>query len=246
MKIAFITGSSRSGTSILGELVASHPGVNYVFEEHVWKKLELEQKVSQEKQKKLRNWMLCYRKGDKMIVEKNPRHIVKIPLLKSIFPEAKIIHIVRDGRDVACSLKSGLCGKTWAHVKPPRWKEIEQNYEGVVRCAWAWRETMEIAIKDLAKVNHLQVKYEELVRDPEKIIRKIVKYLGLPMHLDVVNFCKNIQNQTLGSYNAKHQSRWSVGEHGTRIGRWKNDMTEEEKKEVELILRPILNHFGYK
>lgn len=45
----------------------------------------------------------------RVLVEKNPRHTLRIPFLKAIFPDAKIIHIVRDGRDVTCSLVPG-CG----------------------------------------------------------------------------------------------------------------------------------------
>lgn len=255
MKIAFITGSSRSGTSIIGELIAAHPDVNYIYEEEVWKKLVNEdngshvvspKEVTDQKKKKLRSWMACYKKGNKMIVEKNPRHIARLPLLKSIFPEAKIIHIVRDGRDVACSLKTGLCGKTWAHVKPPKWREIEKKYTGVVRCAWAYRDIMDVAIKDLTIISHLKVRYEDLVANPEKVAARILRYLDLKPHENVTNFCKNIQNKLEDSYIAKHQTRWATQDHSTRIGRWQENMTEEEQKEVEKILRPVLNHFGYK
>lgn len=246
MKIAFITGSSRSGTSILGELIASHQQVSYVFEEPVWKKMEDKNTVDEKKKIKLRNWMNCYAKGDKIIVEKNPRHIVKLPLLKQIFPEAKFIHIVRDGRDVACSLKTGLCGKTWAHVKSPNWKEIESKYDGIIRCAWAWRDVMETAIKDLKKINHFQVKYEDLISDPQNTANKVLSYLELSADLKVLEFCDKIQNETKDSYNAKHQTRWQLEDHSVRIGRWQENMTAEEQIEVEKILRPILNHFGYK
>ena len=255
MKIAFITGSSRSGTSILGEMVAAHPDVSYVYEEEVWKKLVNENNgshvvsvkdVTDQKKQKLRSWMNCYKKDDKIIVEKNPRHIARLPLIKAIFPEAKIIHIVRDGRDVACSLKTGLCGKTWAHVKPPNWKKIEKNYEGIIRCAHAWRETMEVAIKDLTIISHLKVRYEDLLADPEKVAARVLRYLDLKPHTNVTTFCKNIQNDMEDSYVAKHQTRWYTNDHANRIGRWKENMTEEEQKEVEIILRPVLNHFGYK
>lgn len=255
MKIAFIVGSSRSGTSILGELIASHPETNYVFEEEVWKKLVSKKdgshvvsvkEVDDQKKKKLRSWMACYKKGEKIIIEKNPRHIVHLPLIKDIFPEAKIIHIVRDGRDVACSLKSGLCGKTWAHVKPPRWKEIEKNYEGVIRCAWAWRDIMEIAVKDLTIISHLRVRYEDLIKNPQGVAKDVMRYLEIENHEKVIKFCDRIQNETKNSYSAKNQSRWSADDHENRIGRWKENMTESEKLEVEKILRPLLNKFGYK
>lgn len=252
MDIAFIVGCARSGTSILGELVGIHPRVMYAYEEPIWRKLAETDNhavsvddISPHRRKKLREHMKHYKRKNKIVVEKNPRHVVRVPFVKSIFPEAKIIHIVRDGRDVSCSLKSGLCGKTWAHVRPPRWREIEQNYQGVVRCAHAYHDIMNIAIKDLKDIDHLQVKYEDLVVDPLKIARQIFNYIGLPLDEKVINFTKKIQNDMKDSYVARNQLRWYKEDHSVRMGRWKENMTEEEQNYVNELLSPILDYYEY-
>ena len=252
MEIAFVVGCARSGTSILGELLRAHPRVMYVYEEPIWRQFaETDHHavtihdIPDKHKLKLRRWMKMYKRKNKIVIEKNPRHIVRVPFIKSLFPEAKLIHIVRDGRDVSCSLKSGLCGKTWAHVKPPRWREIEANYEGVVRCAHAWKDIMEIASKDLEKYEHLQVKYEDLVTDTVGQAKRIFDYLGYPLSDKVVEFADKIQDEMSGSYVASNQRRWYKNDHKVRIGRWKENMTAEEQEEVEVILRPMLDYYGY-
>jgi hypothetical protein len=59
-----------------------------------------------------------------MVVEKSPRNALRIPFLRAVFPEARFVVIVRDGRDVACSLMPGIGGTEWRHLKPPDWKEL--------------------------------------------------------------------------------------------------------------------------
>lgn len=252
MDIVFITGCARSGTSILGELVESHPRVMYVYEERIWRTLGetdhhavTTDDISSKNMIKLRKWMKMYKRKNKIVVEKNPRHIVRVPFIKHIFPDAKIIHIVRDGRDVSCSLKSGLCGKTWAHVKPPRWREIERDYEGVVRCARAYHDIMQYPMRDLESIEHLQVKYEDYVANPEKIAYKVFEHIGLPMHDNVIEFSSKVQDTMEGSYVARHQMRWYKNDHSKRIGRWRENMTEEEQEEVNKILKPVLKYYGY-
>lgn len=252
MNITFIVGCARSGTSILGELCEAHPRVMYVYEEHIWRRLAetdhhavTVDDITDKNRLKLKKWMRMYKRKNKAVVEKNPRHVVRIPFMKSVFPEAKIIHIVRDGRDVSCSLKSGLCGKTWAHVKPPRWREIERDYEGVIRCAHAYHDIMQYPMRDLEEVEHLQVKFEDYVADSRGIAKEVMNYIGLPMHDKVLQLADKVQDEMEGSYVAKNQMRWYKKDHTKRIGRWKENMTEDEQIEVNRILRPVLDYYGY-
>ena len=52
----------------------------------------------------IREWATNEARGASMFVEKSPRNILRVPYVRAIFPEARIVHIVRDGRDVACSM----------------------------------------------------------------------------------------------------------------------------------------------
>lgn len=253
MEIIFITGCSRSGTSILGELFSPHPGINYLFEENIWRTRAMTDHnavtvddIPVEDMLRLRRRMKEYKRPGRIVMEKNPRHIVHLPFLKHIFKDAKIIHIVRNGMDVSCSLKSGLCGKTWAHVKTPRWREIESKYEGIIRCAEAYKDIMSYPMRDLESIDHHQVKYEDLISNPLETMREAYKYIGLSETSKVLEAVGRIQNSTHNSYEANYQTRWVVKDHSNRVNRWKENMSTEEAEMAYEILRPVMDYYGYK
>ncbi len=189
LRIALIVGCARSGTSILGELVASHPDVTYIFEaHHLWESVGSGPDGSHRLdaahatagvRARVRQWFRAQAGSGKLIAEKTPRNVLRIPFLRAALPEARIIHIARDGRDVACSLVPGIGGAEWLHLKPPSWRRLLATRTGVERCALAWKEILEIALDDLASVPHLQVRYEDLVTRPEDQAARITEYLGL-------------------------------------------------------------------
>lgn len=255
MNVVFVVGCARSGTSILGELIGSHPGVKYIFEAHsIWElggtgvndshRLTAEEAtpgVSEE----IRSWFEDQARGSSVLVEKNPRNILRVPYIRKIFPEAKIIHIVRDGRDVACSMIPGCGGEQWLHLKPPSWKEYSANYSGARRCARAWKEILEIGLKDLEQVSHLQIRYEDLLASPATAADSVFSYMGLDLHPAVRQFYERIANETASPYHAKHQDYWYQNNHAVRVGRWRENLTEEEQKEISTILAPLLIRLGY-
>jgi len=254
MNIALIIGCARSGTSILGELLSSHPDVRYIFEAHnIWEIAGPGENNSHRLTqghatpcviKSVRKWFLSQQGSARLLVEKNPRNILRVPYIKKIFPEAKIIHIVRDGRDVTCSLLPGIGGTAWWHLKPPTWERLISE-EPISRCAQVWNETIQIALEDLDSVPHLLLKYEDLISFPEKAASNLFAYLGLKNHVAVMEYCKNIQNSTQDSYQAQHQSFWYRDDHTARIGRWKENLTPEQKVIVENILSKSLARLGY-
>ena len=255
MNIVLVVGCARSGTSILGELIASHPAVRYIFEAHtIWEVEGAGQNGSHrltgdhatpENKMKIRSWFQKQRQGKKVLVEKNPRNILRIPYVKEIFPEAKIIHIVRDGRDVACSMIPGCGGTEWLHLKPPSWKEYYDSYSGGTRCAMAWKQIMEIGLQDLHGVSHLQLRYEDLVVSPCSVAGDLFDYMGLDLHPAVVKFCSQIADDTSFKYHARHQKRWFQNDHRHRIGRWRENLTNEEQEKINKILMPLLIRFRY-
>src|SRR5204863_6522493 len=94
-----------------------------------------------------------------VLVEKNPRGSLRVPFLRALFPGARFVHIVRDGRDVACSLVPGCGGDEWRHLKPPSWRAFQARYRGARRTARVWLEVVEIALADLEPAPHVTVRY---------------------------------------------------------------------------------------
>ncbi|HSE39379.1 MAG TPA: sulfotransferase [Acidobacteriota bacterium] len=255
MNITFIVGCARSGTSILGELIASHPAVKYIFEAHsIWElggmgedgshRLTAEH-VSPAIKAEIESWFRDQAQDTHMLVEKNPRNILRIPYIREIFPEAKLIHIIRDGRDVACSMIPGAGGTEWYHLRPPSWKSYYDAYSGAIRCAFAWRDIVEIGLQDLQNVSHLQIRYEDLVFSPNSTIRSIFSYMGLDLHPAVIEFGNQIANNTTFAYHASHQDRWFQNNHHKRIGRWRENLTRREQEKINELLTPLLDRLGY-
>jgi hypothetical protein len=255
MNIALIVGCARSGTSILGELIASFPGVRYVFEAHqIWDLAGLGVNSSHRLEaghatpavvRSLRQWAEEQQGVADLLVEKCPRNTLRIPFLREVFPEAKLIHIVRDGRDVACSMNPGIGGAQWNHLKPPSWQDFSSCAVGPVRCALAWREIMEIALEDLVAVPHVQIRYEDLVQTPITLAQQLGDYLGLKEGREVSQFCLKIRNSTRGSYHADRQVVWYKENHQTRIGRWRENLTRMDQERISELLTPLLQTLGY-
>ena len=105
-------------------------------------------------------------KGKKIFIEQTPWYGQRIDILNDLFPEAKYIHMVRDGRDVAISF-----------ARTPWWHEnIGQNLE-------RWHTEVNKILDSSAQIlnpNHvLQVRYEDFVVKPKRWLRRICSLLGV-------------------------------------------------------------------
>lgn len=100
-------GNFRSGTTMLQKIIASHPAVVPLYEPvGIWlyadpsrEHDEFEEADATDRVKKyIRGWFLKYQQenGNRIIVEKTPHNILKIPYIRAIFPEAHFIYIVRN------------------------------------------------------------------------------------------------------------------------------------------------------
>jgi LPS sulfotransferase NodH len=268
---AFIIGCARSGTSILGEAVAAHPRAIYLFEaSDVWSGVIGERPDHRLREEDatpsvvaaVRHELLeaaheaARETGrhphDAVLVEKNPKHVIRIPFLNAVFPDARFLHIVRDGRDVTASLMFRNRGERWGHLETPGWRELLARFptQNHIRCAHQWRDAMAIARHDVVALGlkpdrYLEVRYEDLVRDPKPVIARVLALLGLPDAAEVDAFLPRIQDETAGSYHAKKQVRHYVEDHSRRVGRHEENFTPEELAEVEVVCRDMLRELGY-
>lgn len=112
---AFIIGSPRSGTTILGEVLDAHPEISQWYEPYfIWDRnfrnrpddVRTAQDATPVVRRKIRKAFEDYMKarGAKLVVDKSPRNCLKLPFVLSIFPRAKFIFLFRDGRDTVLSI----------------------------------------------------------------------------------------------------------------------------------------------
>lgn len=257
----FLIGCARSGTSILGEAIAAHPRVAYLFEASaIWNTLVPERpdhrlteadattRVARAIDAALEKARRDLR-GD-VLIEKNPKHVIRIRFLNAIYPDARFLHIIRDGRDTVASLMFRNRGERWGHLEIPGWRELLERYprENHVRCAHQWRDAVTVAQNDahsLPPSRYHEIRYEGLVQDAAGVVARVLEFLELPTHPEVNRFLPRIQDATEGSYHAKKQVRHYVENHSRRIGRYTENLTPQQVKEVEAVCGELLRGLGY-
>ena len=116
-----VIGAARSGTHLLGSFISEHKDIAYISEQnYVWKYSNAwlghdmipASRATPEIVKYIRREFadMCENPGKKRICEKTPANSLRLPFIMSVFSDAKIIHIVRDGRDVAVSARKKFEG----------------------------------------------------------------------------------------------------------------------------------------
>lgn len=185
----------------------------------------------------------------KRLVIKSAADSLRILFVKRMFPNAKFIHLVRDGRDVTCSLIKGNEGETWMHLKPEGWKVWQKNSRGLLRCAWIWNSIITKIKEDQQKIpkeDFFEVRYEDFVMNPKKIISDLFSKFEIPFGNAQEELCKKVSNKQSTEFLTNTSSDdWTTFDHKFRIGRFKKNLTSEELKQVEFILGKNNSKFGY-
>ncbi len=170
--------------------------------------------------------------------EKTPDYCRRIPVLHQLFPQARFIHVIRDGRDTALSaLQWATAGKG-----PGRWSLWQEDAVGT--CALWWRWQAGTGWNDghaLGKAHYMEVKYEALVREPDVELQKVCSYLHIPYSEQMARFHegKTIKNPGLSA-----KSAWLGPTPGLRD--WRRDMDAGDVAVFDAIAGKLLDKTGYK
>ncbi|MFC1976014.1 sulfotransferase [Chloroflexota bacterium] len=111
----FIVGAPRSGTTLLGDVLDLHPQVGRWYEpyfilDHYFYDALHDCRTATDATDEVKAYISSafdyYRRKCRcnIVVDKSPRNSLKIPFLREVFPQARFIHILRDGRDVTLSI----------------------------------------------------------------------------------------------------------------------------------------------
>ncbi len=177
--------------------------------------------------------------------DKTPPYRARVIGIAGLLPEAHLIHLVRDGRDVALSNRGLWFGPG----------------EDVEAAATFWTDEVRRVRADAELVDHhLEIRYEDLVTDPEGTLREVCAFLALPFdtrmlahHEVAADRLDEIRTGIvpagsppveLDRFLAIHEkARHPVDP--TRIGRWRYEMTTDERHRFETIAGPLLTDLGY-
>lgn len=171
------------------------------------------------------------RRGKRLYGDKTPDYMLSLPFLARLFPEARFIHVIRDGRDVALALRD------------VEW--MRQN--AVVDCAlyWALRiDTAQRAARWLGPKRYLEVRYERLVDDPRPVLEQVCQFLEVPF-VDSVLEHRAAARELVASEPVEREFRTLHLPVTTGLRDWRTQMTADEVKTFELVAGEVIERLGY-
>jgi len=146
----------------------------------------------------------------------------------SVWPNARFLNVVRDGRDVLASqLNTGSF-----HPDPAKLGE-----------SWAKHHTRFKSLVDQGIIKGYAIRYENLVANPEPEIRAICDFLELDFSPSMLNH----HQQELTIYKSNHISMPQIVNpiNTSKTGRWKKDLSAEQLAQFEAAAGDCLAQFGY-
>jgi len=248
----FIVGFPRSGTTLLEQMLCSHPDIvaggelpsipeirrlaagqlggdkEYPF---CLDELKRQDQV-------LVEWRRYYLERAKeygvdiasptFFTDKMPLNSRNLPLIRSVFPDSPIIHIVRNPMDSCLSamFSNFANGNEWAN--------------NIVDAANYFLQTTRLIqnFEDNLEIKYLRLRYEDLVADTEKWAKTVINFLGVNWDQSVLEFHKTKRVAITASYAQVNQKIYT-----TSVARYRN--YEKYLAEPLNILEPVLKHYGY-
>lgn len=162
-----------------------------------------------------------------------PEHLLHIPEIHRELPQAQVIHIIRDGRDVALSYVK----QNWTFPLP--WDKHEHLSVAGLYWEWIVRRGREYGRRMGA--NYREVRFENLVEHPHECLAELGEFIGQDLDYE------RIQSAGIGSVSEPNTS--FQGEEGRRgfhpVGRWKTKLSPEEIANFETLVGDFLEELGY-
>lgn len=242
-RLVFVVGSSRSGTSFTGRALGSQPGWVDLGEVPLLKAAvpKLADRPTEEQAVVVRRILQRIRtlglvRGLRG-VEQNPETSYVLAGALQAYPQATAVHVMRDGRDVVCSLLErgwlradhrarddarqpyGAHARFW--VEPERRDEFEQASEAR-RAAWAWRRYVTAA--RAVPERTIELRYEALVENPRAEADRLAT--------------------ALGSEPAPLRDAFAQV-HDASVDRWRRNLTPQQIADVEVEAGGLLAELGY-
>jgi hypothetical protein len=243
MRPVFIVGCGHSGTTLLTAMLDSHPHMrSYPGESNLFRFPEPRRKMHL-----LADLVPAARQAGKTrLVEKTPRHIHCIDSILGTLPSASIVYMVRDGRDVACSLA----------------RRVGNMKHGVER--WLEDNAVGLAAIEAHPGRIHPLRFEALIDEPEETLRTLCDFLGEPYDAQMLRY-HEVDRNWFGSkerfegdrsfdtqLNGRERGARHIARRNHQIntpifdprGEWRN-LPAPEQAQLTEALRPMLERFGY-
>jgi len=180
------------------------------------------------------------RSGARRWAEKTPTNLQDMDFFLSVFPQSRFIHVIRDGRDVCCS----LMGVDWLDAATG---EKVWYTRDVKSAALYWKTCITegrtfVSSHPMFQTRYAEVRYEALVTHTEKILRQLMAFCGEPFDDRMLRHAE-VDHRWGQLEESAEQPRKPV--HTASIGRWQTDLTAEDRAAFKTVAGDLLIQLGY-
>jgi glycosyltransferase involved in cell wall biosynthesis len=163
--------------------------------------------------------------------DKTPAYVLHLPMLAALFSEARFVHIIRDGRDVALSL-----------FDIERWgpSQIQGAAHYWVRHVAAGRD----AGAAIGERQYHEVRYERLVEEPETVLRELCGFFDIEYESAMLDYPDRVAEIQIGNFQPEiHRRLELLPTAGLRS--WQDQMSTDDQAAFVAIAGPLLQELGY-
>lgn len=166
-----------------------------------------------------------------LIGDKDTEYVRYFPHLKRFFPDAFMIHIIRDPRDVVASrLKT-----EWGAKRSLEFHIAEYQY---------YLKKVRKEGPELFGERFIELKYEDLIANPQVELEKVLQKIGVKFEPTMLEFYKN-DNSLVAEDEKKWKGNVSKPLQSSNSGKWKESLTVREAALVQKGLRSFFEEMGY-
>jgi hypothetical protein len=176
-------------------------------------------------------------KGKRLVGDKTPTYVRHIPTLHALWPQAKFVHIIRDGRDVS------LSATNWSGAYKLARRYSTWTEDPITTAAVWWERLVRLGREDggsLAPKLYHEVRYEALVSEPAKECKRLCSFLNLPYDEGMLRFHEGRERVEPGR---SAKSAWLRVTPGLRD--WRTQMCTGDVERFEAAAGDLLEELGY-
>jgi hypothetical protein len=178
--------------------------------------------------------------------DKTPRYVRRMASLHETLEEARFVHVIRDGRDVAVSLS-----------------EVSWGTADAAEAAGLWKEVILGGRKNLKRIppeTYLEVRYEDLVAGPEAVLRRVASFVELRWDERMLAYHeratarmapveRDFEAPSGRRVTAAERRRQHAGvdepPRRDRVGRWRDELGSDQVARFEAVAGDLLEELGY-
>lgn len=167
-------------------------------------------------------------RGASRVVEKTPAHLAHVPRILQWYPDARVVLVLRDGRDAVTSMLAA-----------------DFTHDDLRRHACNWRRAAELGEELASRYpgSLHTVRYEDLVANPRDALSRLHEFLGIP--LDPKQLVSGEAPNVVPGWESPWKARAIAPIDPSRVGSWRHRATHAQRWAMNAIMGDVLNRLGY-